>query len=122
MKKNGYTTMQLLVVIVVLGIFTLTLLATTSYAYKDHSGEYYKEKVTVIEKQATLYGESLPELKEEGNKVITLDELIESGYYVADNDKGDVIDPRNDKATLNNLKIKLSYENEIVKAKVIEES
>ena len=54
--------------------------------------------------------------------VITLDELVEAGYYVADNSDGEVIDPRNSKATLNKTKIKLSYEDEEYKAKVIEDN
>ncbi len=122
MKKNGYTTKQLLIVIILLGVFTLGLFGATSYAYKDTSEDYYKEKVNLIEKQAVLYAESLDNLKEEKNMVITLDEMVEAGYYVADNSDGEVIDPRNSKATLNKTKIKLSYENEEYKAKVIEDN
>ena len=118
--KNGYTLKQMLIVIVILGIFTLGLFAATSNAYKDNSEEYYEDKIQIIEKQATLYAESIEELKETGNMVITVNDLVEKGYYIADKN-GDVVDPRNDKATLNSLKIKLSYENEKYKAKVIED-
>ncbi len=52
MKKNGYTLTEMLVVIIVLGIFTITLMATTSNAFKDNSPSYYDEKVIVIYKQA----------------------------------------------------------------------
>ena len=118
--KNGYTIKQMLIVIIILGIFTLGLFATTSNAYKDSSNDYYADKILVIEKQAELYAETLPELKETGNTVITVNDLVEANYYVADKN-GDVIDPRNDKATLNSLKIKLSYDNGKYKAKVIED-
>ncbi len=122
MKKNGYTLTEMLVVIIVLGIFTITLMATTSNAFKDNSPAYYDEKVIVIEKQAELYGASLKNLKEDGNVVITVKDLVDKGYYVADNNKGDVIDPRNSKATLNGLKIKISYvDDNTIEAKVIEE-
>ena len=121
MNKNGYTTKQLLIVIIGLGVFTLGLFGATSNAYKDNSEEYYKEKVNVIEKQAVLYAKTLENLQEEGNTVITLDEMVEAGYYIADTKDGDVTDPRNSKGTLNKIKIKISYENGEYKAKVIED-
>ena len=54
MEKNGYTTKELLVVIGVLGIFTIIILSTTSYAYKDRSVIYYDQIVELVEKQADL--------------------------------------------------------------------
>jgi prepilin-type N-terminal cleavage/methylation domain-containing protein len=122
MKKNGYTITEMLVVIIVLGIFTIGLIGFTSYAYKDKSSDYYEEKVLLIEKQAAIYGATLNNLKEEGNLIITVKDLVDNGYYVADKDNGDVVDPRNSKATLNGLKIKLTYnEDGTIKADVIEE-
>lgn len=122
MKKNGYTTKELLVVIIVLGVFTLGILGTTSNAYKDHSEEYYEQTINIIEKQAELYGKSLTNLKEEGSLVITLSDLVSKGYFVADDSDGNVNDPRNSKNTLNGLKIKLTYEKDgVISAKVIEE-
>ena len=122
MKKNGYTITEMLVVIIVLGIFTIGLIGFTSYAYKDKSSDYYEEKVLLIEKQAAIYGATLNNLKEEGNLIITVKDLVDNGYYVADKENGDVIDPRNSKATLNGLKIKLTYnEDGTIKADVIEE-
>lgn len=122
MEKNGYTTKELLVVIIVLGLFTIGILSSTSYAYKDRSEDYYKETVNLIEKQAVLYGKTLASLKEEGNLVITLNDLVENGYYVADDKEGNVTDPRNSKSNLNGLKIKLSYQDDgTIEAEVIEE-
>ncbi len=121
MKKNGYTTKELIIVIAVLGIFTLAVLGTTSYAYKDESGSYYEQTVNLIEKQAALFGKTSKSLKDEGNLVITVDDLVKSGYYVADDSEGNVVDPRNSKATLNGKKVKLTYNDGEVKAKLIEE-
>ena len=59
-------------------------------------------------------------LKDEEYMIITLDDVLNAGYYVADNDNGKVIDPRNTKATLNGIKIKLTYNNGDIKAAVIE--
>ncbi len=122
MKKNGYTTIELLSIIGVLGIFTIIILASTSYAYKDRSSIYFNQIVEVAERQAELYGNTLSNLKEEGSLVITLGDLVEKGYYVADDTEGNVNDPRNSKDTLNGLKIKLIYkEDGTITAKVIEE-
>ena len=122
MKKNGYTTIELLSIIGVLGIFTIIILASTSYAYKDRSSIYFNQIVEVAERQAELYGNTLSNLKEEGSLVITLGDLVEKGYYVADDTEGNVNDPRNSKDTLNGLKIKLVYkEDGTITAKVIEE-
>ena len=120
MERNGFTK-EFLVIILVLGVFTIVMLSTTSYAYKDNSDDYYLQVINVIEKQAVLYGDTLETLKSEGNFVITLEDLITNGYYVADDADGSVLDPRNSKKTLNGLKIKLTYENNQIDAKVIEE-
>ncbi len=120
MERSGFTK-ELLIVIIVLGVFTITMLSTTSYAYKDNSDDYYEQVVNVIERQAELYGDTLDTLKREGNFVITVEELVKNGYYVADDEDGNVVDPRNSKHSLNGLKIKLTYKNNKVEAQVIEE-
>lgn len=124
MKKNGYTALEMLVVIVILGVFTISILSVTSYAYQDRSVTYYEEIQHIIEKEAKLYGEReiINSVKNEGNLVITLNDLVTAGYYVADDKDGNVVDPRNSKATLNGLKIKLTYQDDnSVIAKIIEE-
>ena len=120
MERNLFTK-ELIVVIIVLGVFTIGMLSTTSYAFKDNTGEYYEQVVNVIERQAILYGETIDTLKEEGNFVITVEDLITHGYYLADDNNGYVIDPRNSKHNLNTLKIKLTYTNGVIDAKLIEE-
>lgn len=120
MERNGFTK-EFLVVIIVLGVFTIAMLSTTSYAYKDSSDDYYEQIINVIEKQAVLYGDTLDNLKNEGNFVITVEDLVSNGYYVADDTDGNVVDPRNSKHNLNGLKIKLTYKEGSIKAKVIEE-
>lgn len=122
MKKNGYTIMELLVVIVVMGVITAVTLGATSYAFKDHSGEYYEEKMHGILRQAENYGQTLNNLKDEKSMVITVNDLIKSGYYLGDDEDGNVVDPRNSKANLNGVKIKLIYQEDgSIKASVIEE-
>ncbi len=123
MKNNrGYTTLQMLIVIGVLGIFTLVMIGATSYAYKDNSEQRYDEKIHLIMKQARIYGETLNNLKDEGSLIITVNDLLKNDYYAADDQEGNVIDPRNSKATLNGLKIKLTYlEDGSINAEVLDE-
>ncbi len=121
MKNNGHTAIEMLIVIVVLGVFTIGILSMTSYAFQDKSVNYFNEIAHLAEKQALLYADTLNNLKEEETLIITLNDLVENGYYVADDNEGNVADPRNSKATLNGLKIKLSYNNGNIKAEVIED-
>ena len=120
MERNLFTK-ELIVVMVVLGMFTVGMLSTTSYAYKDNSDDYYEQVINVVERQAELYGETLDTLKEDGNFVITIEDLVTNGYYVADDKDGNVIDPRNSKHYLNGMKVKLTYEDGVIEADVIEE-
>ena len=53
MERNGFTK-EFLIIILVLGVFTIVMLSTTSYAYKDNSDDYYLQVINVIEKQAVL--------------------------------------------------------------------
>lgn len=121
MKKNGYTIPELLIVIGVLGLVVIITLATTSYAFKDHSKEYYETKMNGIERMAVLYGENSETLKEEKNMVITVNDLVKEGYLHGDSD-GKIADPRNSKSSLNGVKIKISINDQgKVEATVIEE-
>ena len=52
--------------------------------------------------------------------MITLDDVIKAGYFVADSE-GNVVDPRNDKSNLNSNRIKLTYKDDKVTAEVIDE-
>lgn len=122
MNKKGYTMIELLILIIGMGIVTAIVLATTSYSLKDHSDEYYDQKVHAILRQAESYAKTLDNLKEEKNLVITVNDLVESGYYVADSKDNKVSDPRNSKANLNAYKIKITYEDDgKIKASMIEE-
>jgi len=120
--KRGYTVIELLVLIIILGVVTAITIGTTSYALADHTEEYYKVKIRNIESNAKRYAMTLEELKTGTTKIITVKDLVSANYLSKDNDEGDIIDPRNKNASLNNMKIKLSYsEEEGYKAVVIEE-
>lgn len=121
-NKNGYTIIELIILIVVLGIATFITINRVSYALSDDKSEVYKMQVKLIETQAQVYGNTIKEeLKNEG-KTITVNTLVAENYLEADDDKGKVYDARDEMKTLNDKKIKISYnaENDTVEAKLIE--
>ena len=65
MNNKGYTGKELLILIAIMGVFTMTIIGATSNAYKDNTSDYYSELEHAIEKQAVLYGETLNNLKKE---------------------------------------------------------
>ena len=120
MNNKGYSVPEMLIVIGILAIITIVVLITTSNSFKDNDELLYQEKTNLIIHQSELYAKSLPTLETEGHLIITVSDIVKNGYYVADDDEGNVIDPRNNKATLNGMKIKLSYNEGNIKATIIE--
>lgn len=112
MNNKGYTVIELIIVMVIFGIITAVAIGTTSHAFKEDTEEYYRVRVKDIESNAKRYGMTLEEVKTEGSKVITVKDLVDAGYLSPDNEKGDIINPRNQKTTMNNTKIKITYSEE----------
>ena len=109
MKKNGYTLMELIVLIVGLGLIALIGIKNASYAFTDNKDELYHESIVSILECAKQYGnDNLETLKEEKQLIITVNELIEKNYIGSDED-GNYIDVRDENETLNNTKIAIEY-------------
>ncbi len=120
-NKKGYSIPEMLVVIGILGVVTFIVLLSTANAFKDNDQELYNEKEKLIVHQSELYAKTLSNLEQEGYMIVTLSDVIKAGYFVADDDEGNVIDPRNSKANLNGMKIKLLYNDGNIKASIIKE-
>ena len=116
MRKNGYTTVELLIVI---GIFTVLYITSTiliSHAFKyDAIKEEYNSKISLMETQAKQYAEDhAGELFKDSNEAyIYANDLVKANYYAA-NEAGNIVDPRDTAKTLNDVKIELiKNDNEI---------
>lgn len=118
--KNGYSVVELVVIIV---IFSVVYFTATFFASREFNINYdeamYEQKITAIEAQAKLYGENTSSLFEESNSVyLTIEELALANIII-NNEEGVVNDPRDDSKTLNNLKVKITNEDNKVTAKVL---
>ncbi|MBE6140506.1 MAG: hypothetical protein E7172_03100 [Firmicutes bacterium] len=119
MKKNGYTTLELLGVIGLFSIIYFGIALNVSKEFNvDFENELYSMKMKSIENNAKIYAENHLEIfNEEKDVYITVNDLAINNYIVSN--AGVVIDPRNENKNLNDLKIKLTKDEEKIKVKVL---
>ena len=120
MKKNGYTVVELVVVLAIfsIGYFAATWVISGSFGV-NFKEDLYKEKIAAIEKQASIYAmkdESL--FKDDKVAYITIGDLVEKSVVIS-NGNGEVVDPRNNEKNLNDVKIKLTKEEDTVTATIL---
>ncbi|MDE6284379.1 MAG: type II secretion system GspH family protein [Bacilli bacterium] len=120
MKKNGYTVAELLVVIAIFGVVYFIAANKVSYAFDtNYDVELYNQTITSIEECAIIYGENnLNLFTDTKDYYITIGDLAREGI-ILNNGQGSVTDPRDTNKTLNDLKVKITYENNKVTAKVL---
>ena len=111
MKKNGFTMLDIVIIIVILGASALIVLPSISNALNsyDNKDEVYNEILASYLRTAEIYGEAKKEDVKNGNKtIITIDDLVNEGYI--HNYQTDIIDIRDNITKMNNIKIKLNYD------------
>lgn len=117
LNKLGYTKIEVLVVVVLLGIVAFITINSTSYAFAIDQTESVNEVKSLIEKQAEEYAlENLDLFAEASTNYILVSDLVDNGYMMT-NSEGMVISPDNSGKTFNENKIKLEYnkdKNEVV--------
>lgn len=110
MNKLGYSKIEILVVIVLLGIVAFITIKHTSYAFAIDKNEAIEEVEYLIEVQAEDYALANTTLFEETNTTyISVDDLIEAGY-LAGNESGVLTDPTDSSKNFNDKKVKLEYD------------
>lgn len=102
MKKNGFTLVEILAVLVILGVLVaLTIPAYTSIL-TDVKRDNYNSKVTEMEIAANKYGEKIKdEVKDTGSICYRqeISSLVRRGYLLSESDYEDIIlDPITNKA------------------------
>ena len=98
MKNKGYTIPELVVVILVIGIFSIVAINKASYAFVDTDTIGEQTQNLILIKSATSYANSIKdELKNEMERYILGKDLVAAGYLI--DDENNYI----------SMKIKLSY-------------
>ena len=110
MKSKGYTSLDIIIIIVFLGIAALLTIPRMSLAFKDDRDELYQNQINLYLSQAKRYGQDhVDELEDHDNTItMTIDELIEEGYIGSYVDKK-LYDIRDYETIMNNIKIKITY-------------
>ena len=109
--KNGYTLIELILVIVFLGIVTVFVAINISRTFQDNTEELYNSTINNILVVSKQFGKNnIEEVKESKiGIVVTVNDLIEEGLISANKD-GNIINPKNTNLTLNDLKVRIKYD------------
>ena len=111
MNHKGYTIPELLIVIVVVGVFSIVAINKASYAFVDTDTIGEQTEKMILVKSATAYANSIKnELKSDVDRYIVGKDLVDIGYLV------------DDEHIYTNVKVKLSYhaETDTVSADILE--
>lgn len=116
MNKKGYTAVEMLILFVIVGVIAILAISNVTHAFGNKEGVSLRENAfSIIEAQAKEYGEKNNGIFKEENEVyISVDELIDAGYLLKDNEKTILgFDDLGDK------KIKISKEDDKVVAVIL---
>lgn len=106
MQSKGYTIPELIVVIVVVGIFSLVAINKASYAFVDNDSITEETEEMILIKTSTAYANNIIETLKTDDIYITGKDLIDAEYLV------------DDEHIFTNVKLKLSYNKETDSPKV----
>ena len=122
MNNKGYTFVELIIALGVFGIVFFAVAVSVSGTFDiDLKNDLYTMTIEAIEKQASIYGQINEDLFAEDDSVyLSITELAQANAIIASDGEGNVIDPRDNNKTINDLKVKITKEkdNKIV-AKVL---
>lgn len=113
MKNKGFTLVELLAVIIILGLISLVAVPAVSHLLKENKENAYESKKDMLLSQAKMYTKENRNYLYDSDKTyngyvcnnITVQELINTGYINESKLKdGKVTDPR-DNTSMNNLNI-----------------
>ena len=112
-RRNGYTVLDILIVVAILAASALIVIPKVSNALResDNKEEVYGEILSNYLSIAEKYGNDKKEsIKENDGMIISLDDLIKEGYLHTYRE--DIIDIRDNITKMNNIKFSLIYNEE----------
>lgn len=122
MNKLGYTKVEILIIVVLLGVVAFITINKASYAFAIDSSSAVNEVKNLIKLQAEDYASDHLTIFDETNSTfISVSDLIDEGYLIA-NDQGLITNPADPNKSFNDNKIKLEYnkDNNTVVATVLD--
>ena len=112
LNKLGYTKIDVLIVVVLLGVVAFITINKTSYAFEIDNKKAITEYINLIELQAEDYArDNLNLFKETDTTYISVDDLVDNKYLIG-NEDGLITDPTDNTKVYNSNKIKLEYNKE----------
>ncbi len=112
LSKWGYSKVEVLIVVVLLGVAAFITINKTSYAFAIDNSKAVQEFITLLEMQAEDYAmDNLDIFQETDTTYISVENLVENKYLIGDED-GLIKDPTDSTKSYNSNKIKLEYNKE----------
>ena len=118
LNQFGYSKIEILVIVLLLGVVAFITINQTSYAFAIDNSSAVEETKGLIELQAENYAiDNLDLFKETTTTYISVNDLVENKYLIG-NDEGLITNPSDSSKNYNDNKIKLEYNAE--KNKVVD--
>jgi len=104
--KKGFTLIELMASIIIISVISFIGVVTYTSVSKKIKIQQYENKVSLIESKAALFA------SDTGYLYTNVQELVNEGYIEADNDKGEVISPKDKKTVLNKYVVTITRDGE----------
>ncbi|MCI8671517.1 MAG: hypothetical protein HFI36_05735 [Bacilli bacterium] len=109
LNQFGYSKIEILVIVLLLGVVAFITINQTSYAFAIDNSSAVEETKGLIELQAENYAiDNLDLFKETTTTYISVNDLVENKYLIG-NDEGLITNPSDSSKNYNDNKIKLEY-------------
>lgn len=121
MKNKNIILYEIIGVLLTFTVIYFLLVNKVSYAFVYNEADVlYNNKMKLIEKSAKLYAnQNMDTLKKDETIYVTVNDLVSGGYLIADDNEGNVNNPKSDVKNLNETKIKITYKNEHLETKIL---
>lgn len=110
LNKFGYSKVEILVIVLLLGVVAFITINKTSYAFMYDGAEAVSEVESLIELQARDYALQNKEIfKDTDTTYISVNDLVENGFLFG-NEDGLITSPVDSNKSFNDNKIKLVFD------------
>ena len=120
MNKKGYAGIEMIIVLTLFTVGYFVVANIISYNFDvNYEEDLYDLTISSIEKQAALYGENNTEIFAESNDVYMTIEQLAAANAIISTSEGVVADPRDDSKTLNDIRVKITNDDDEITAEVL---